>query len=232
MLIVTAAMLCLAQGDMLPALRYLDSSVRAFLVAEANTLEAVPGRPIEPVDLSTFEDFVLYLNDHLSDNGKGPFGPFVPLPQSESRLPPEKENSFRHGMTLPVGTAGWRRAWVARASNRKILGHIDLRSHPERFSEHRCLLGMGVDRDHRGRGLGATLLAHAQEWALASTDLGWIDLKVLSTNEPALHLYLGAGFAKIGEIPEMFRIDGQSLSYTLMTKRIRADRSPPNFGMR
>jgi ribosomal protein S18 acetylase RimI-like enzyme len=181
--------------------------------------------PVEPVDPSMFEDFILYLNDHLSDNGKGPFGLFQPLPPN-SRLPSEKENSFRHGMTLSVGTAGWRRAWVARAPDRRILGHVDLRSHPERFSEHRCLLGMGVDRNYRRLGLGARLLAHAQEWAVASTDLEWIDLQVLSTNEPAIRLYLRAGFAKIGEIPEMFKIEGRSYSHTLMAKRIRAVHSP------
>jgi ribosomal protein S18 acetylase RimI-like enzyme len=85
---------------------------------------------------------------------------------------------------------------------------------------------MGVDRNYRRLGLGGRLLAHAQEWAVASTDLEWIDLQVLSTNEPAIRLYLRAGFAKIGEIPEMFKIEGRSYSHTLMAKRIRAVHSP------
>jgi ribosomal protein S18 acetylase RimI-like enzyme len=82
---------------------------------------------------------------------------------------------------------------------------------------------MGVDRDHRMRGLGALLLAHAQSWAAVNAALEWIDLEVLSTNKPAIRLYLQAGFSSVGEIPEMFKIERQPFSYTLMTKRIRGD---------
>ena len=145
----------------------------------------------------------------------------MPQSQSESRLPYDKEPSFRAGLNVPVGALGWRRAWVGRASNRQIAGHVDLRSHPVRLAEHRCLLGMGVDRNHRRLGVGATLLSHASEWALANTGLEWIDLEVLSINEPALRLYLRAGFAQVGEVAEMFKLDRRSFSWTTMTKRIR-----------
>jgi ribosomal protein S18 acetylase RimI-like enzyme len=91
------------------------------------------------------------------------------------------------------------------------------------FAEHRCLLGMGVHRKHRRLGLGAALLAHAIEWALANTGLEWLDLQVLSTNEPAMRLYHRAGFTKVGEVAEMFKFDGRSFSETRMTKRLRED---------
>src|SRR5512143_2992875 len=99
------------------------------------------GIMIEPLDESGCDEFFLYLNDHRSDNGKGENGYFMPRSQSESCFPADKEKSFRDGLNVPVGSAGWRRAWVARVSNRQIVGHIDLRSHPVRFAEHRCLLG-------------------------------------------------------------------------------------------
>ena len=111
--------------------------------------------------------------------------------------------------------------YVARVSNRRIVGRIDLRSHPVRFAEHRCLLGLGVHRNHRRLGLGAALLSHAAEWALAKTELEWLDLQVLSTNEPARRLYLRAGFTKVGEMAEMFKFDGRLFSDTMMTKRLR-----------
>jgi ribosomal protein S18 acetylase RimI-like enzyme len=176
---------------------------------------------IEPVDESGLDEFFRYLNDVRSDNGTAETGYFLPQSQRESRLPYDKEQSFRAGLYVPVGTLGWRRAWVARASNRQIVGHVDLRSHPVRSAEHRCLLGMGVHRDQRRLGLGAALLSHASEWALANTGLEWLDLEVLSTNEQAVRLYLRAGFAKVGELPEMFKMDGRSFSWTMMTKRIR-----------
>ena len=87
-------------------------------------------------------------------------------------------------------------------------------------TKHRCLLGMGVHRDHRRQRLGQQLLAHAEQWALMA-GVQWIDLQVLSVNTPAMQLYDSSGYRKTGEIPNMFLIDGQHFSYTLMTKRLR-----------
>ena len=180
---------------------------------------------IESIGASECDEFFLYLNDHRSDNGQGENGYFIPQSQSKSCLPYDKEEAFRAGLNVLVGSPGWRRAWVARASNRQIVGHIDLWSHPVRFAEHRCLLGMGVHRNHRRLGLGAALLSHAAEWALAKTGLEWLDLHVLSTNEPAIGLYLRAGFSKVGELAEMFKFDGRLFSDTMMTKRLRKDQN-------
>ncbi|HEX9172832.1 MAG TPA: hypothetical protein VF861_09225 [Telluria sp.] len=55
---------------------------------------------------------------------------------------------------------------------------------------------------------------------MENTALAWVDLQVLSRNEPAIRLYHAAGFVKTGEIPEMFKIDGQLLSYTSMSRRL------------
>ena len=192
---------------------------------EQNVMQIPIGIMIEPLDESGCDEFFLYLNDHRSENGNGESGYFMPRSQSESRFPAEKEKSYRDGLNVPVGSPGWRRAWVARVTNRQIVGHIDLWSHPVRFAEHRCLLGMGVHRNHRRLGLGAALLSHATEWALAKTGLEWLDLQVLSTNEAAMRLYLRAGFTKVGEIAEMFKFDGRLFSDTKMTKRLRRDQN-------
>ncbi|HSD38608.1 MAG TPA: GNAT family N-acetyltransferase [Rhodocyclaceae bacterium] len=172
---------------------------------------------IEPASAADLDLFIAYLNDHLADNGiDGLY--FQPLERSASGVPPEMEEAFRTGLETPVGSLGWRRLWLARSPDRKILGHIDLRSRPERFAEHRCLLAMGVDRDHRKSGLGTAMLSHAHRWAAESAKLEWIDLQVLSANEPAIRLYTRAGFIKTGELPEMFRVDDQTLSYTSMSR--------------
>jgi ribosomal protein S18 acetylase RimI-like enzyme len=178
----------------------------------------------EALSESGCDEFFRYLNDHLSDNGREETGYFMPLSQADSRLPDDKEKSFRDGLKLPVGVMGWRRAWLARTATRQIVGHVDLRSHRERFAEHRCLLGIGVDRNHRRLGLGAALLAHASEWALANSALEWLDLHVLSTNEPAIRFYRRAGFGAVGEMPEMFKFDGRAFSDITMTRRLREGR--------
>jgi ribosomal protein S18 acetylase RimI-like enzyme len=176
---------------------------------------------IESVDESGCDELMSYLADLSSDNGKAPTGYTLPRSRNETGIPPDKEKSFRAGLTTPIGLPGWRRAWVARNSHRQIAGHVDLRSHSESVAAHRCLLGLGVQREHRRLGVGAALLAHASEWALANTELEWIDLQVLSANESAVRLYLRAGFVKVGEVAEMFKIDGRLFSETTMTKRLR-----------
>lgn len=175
---------------------------------------------IHQIEAQEFDQFLAYLNDHLSDNGKDDISYFQPLSKSESRFPSERVASFRTGLALPVGLLGWRRLWVALSSTGQIIGHIDLRAHAERFAEHRCQLGMGVDRENRKAGLGAALIEHAKEWAKAGGLFEWIDLQVLANNTKAIRLYERSGFKKTGEIPDMFRIDEKSFSYTSMVTRI------------
>lgn len=174
---------------------------------------------VEPLDAGDFAEFIVYLNDHLADNG-GEAGYFQPLPHGHSSFPAERAAPFRGGLEIAVGAKGWRRAWVARSAAGRIVGHIDLRAHPESFTGHRCLLGMGVDRSHRRAGLGAALIAHARGWAVDVARLEWMDLQVMSQNRAALALYRRAGFETVGEIDEMFKIDGKAFSYTTMSMRL------------
>jgi len=176
--------------------------------------------PIDLLEPADFDDFLRYLNDHLSDNGRGDTAYFQPLPRDDSRFPADKAGAFQAGMRTPLDVPGWRRVWVARADDGRIAGHVDLRAHPERHATHRCLLGMGVDRAFRRLGLGGRLIDHAAHWARASARLDWIDLQVLSVNAPAIALYRRNGFVQTGETPDLFRIDGQHLAYTSMSKRL------------
>lgn len=175
---------------------------------------------IEPISPEAFDDFAVYLNDHLSDNGRPGGIHFQPLPHSESKFSLEKSNAFREALSLPVREGRWRRLWGAFTPQHKLVGHIDLRANPELLASHRCLLGMGIDRGFRKLGIGQRLLQHAEEWAASLDGIEWIDLQVLSINAPAIRLYTRAGFIKTGEIPDMFKIDGKSLAFTSMSKKI------------
>jgi YD repeat-containing protein len=168
-----------------------------------------------------FPAFFAYLNDHLADNGIGPTALFMPMPRKASSYPPERQGSFRNGVVTAVTEAGWRRLWLAWSPDGRIAGHIDLRARGEAAAAHRALLGMGVQRDFRRMGLGMQLIEHAVAWARNDTALDWIDLEVLSINAPARGLYRAAGFVQTGEIEDLFRIDGESLGYTLMSRRVR-----------
>ncbi|MCE3605487.1 GNAT family N-acetyltransferase [Massilia sp. P8910] len=165
--------------------------------------------------------FFVYLNDHLRDNGSGTTALFMPMPRAASRFGPEREAAFRKALGIALGQPGWRRLWLAIDAQGGIAGHIDLRARPEGACAHRTLLGMGVHRDARKQGLGARLIDLAATWAAGEAGLDWIDLEVLSVNAAARQLYGRCGFVQTGDIADMFRIDGEALAYTFMSRRLR-----------
>ncbi|QNA90913.1 N-acetyltransferase [Massilia sp. Dwa41.01b] len=162
----------------------------------------------------------LYLDDHLQDNGRDSTPLFQPMARADSRFPLDKRGAFAIDLGAAVGAPGWRRAWMALAPDGTIAGHVDLRARPERAASHRCLLGMGVHRDWRRRGLGEHLMAAALDWARAQETIDWVDLEVLSQNAPARRLYERCGFVFAGELPDLYRIDGEQHGYVYMTRKL------------
>jgi ribosomal protein S18 acetylase RimI-like enzyme len=175
---------------------------------------------IRPADSKEdFDAFFVYLDDHLADNGRAGTPLFQPLPPGAT-FPVERQGSFRDGAVIAVGQPQWRRLWLA-WDGARIAGHIDLRARPEPGAGHRCLLGMGVHGDYRRQGLGEGLIETAAAWASAQ-GLAYIDLEVLTVNEPAQRLYARTGFTRTGAMPDFFRIAGASLGYSFMTRTLRA----------
>jgi RimJ/RimL family protein N-acetyltransferase len=188
---------------------------------------------IQPLPIEDFDVFIDYLNEHLSDNGVGNSALFQPLSRQQSSFSAQRAATFKAGLMTPLTSIGWRRAWVARDADGVLIGHVDLRSHRDQFTAHRCLLGMGVDRTHRRHGIGVALLAYAETWARSLGSLDWVDLQVLGGNQAALALYQHCGFIKVGEMPDMFLIDGRLHSTTTMCKRLSsnsASNSASNLG--
>lgn len=180
---------------------------------------------IVPLGPDGFDEFKRYLDDHLRDNGRDGAPHFQPMARATSVLAPQPAAAWRAGLELPLGSAGWRRTWVATSTQTgALVGHVDLRWQGHEFAAHRCLLGMGVARDHRRVGLGARLVAHAEGWAQQAGGLDWIDLQVLSANMAAVRLYERFGFTRLGETVDLFRIDGLSLSAVAMCKRVNTGR--------
>jgi ribosomal protein S18 acetylase RimI-like enzyme len=176
---------------------------------------------IRPADAADLPAFFVYLDDHLRDNGKDGTPLFQPLSRAQSQLPPGLKVSFVEGVAIPVGEPRWRRLWLALDPRGSIAGHIDLRARPEPLARHRAMLGMGVHRAYRRRGLGAKLLDTAVNWARGEDALKWIDLEVLSENHPAVALYLRAGFTMTALIEDMLQIDGVSQDLSYMTRALR-----------
>ena len=177
---------------------------------------------IEPITDADLDDFFRYLGEQLAENGRdGVY--FQPMASTQDGVPVGKRQAFKDAFATAMGEAGWRRGWLARDASGRVCGHIDLRAHASPLSRHRCLLGMGVEREHRRIGLARRLLAHAEHWA-SEQGLQWIDLEVLSSNEPAVALYRREGFLMQGGKPHLYVIDGVSLGEISMAKKL----SPPS----
>ena len=176
---------------------------------------------IRPAGEADLAPFFAYLDDHLRDNGADGTPLFQPIAPGQPRLPAGLRIAFIKGIDIPVGQPGWRRLWLAIDAYGDIAGHVDLRGRPEPAATHRAMLGMGVHRVWRRRGLGRRLLETAAAWARAETDIEWIDLEVLSENRPAVELYARAGFTTVARVADMLRIAGTGHDLSYMTFRLR-----------
>jgi len=174
--------------------------------------------PLEPERLA---QLFQYLDDQLQENGRDGMPLFQPLSRMQSRLLPEKAASFAASFAVPFGQPGWRHMWIALDSLGAIAGHVDLRARPDPESAHRALLGMGVHRDYRRFGLGRQLVDTALAWASVTPPLEWVDLDVLAGNHAARRLYERAGFVATCEVPDLYRIDGESHGSVMMSRRVR-----------
>jgi RimJ/RimL family protein N-acetyltransferase len=175
---------------------------------------------IRAIGHSGLDALMAYLEDHLQDNGRNGTPIFQPWSRDAPWIASEKVESFRVGMDAPVGALRWRRSWAAYDGDGAIMGHVDLRAHDEPSTDHRALLGMGVHRAHRRRGLGRALVAFALTWAERETALEWIDLRFLGGNVPAERLYQSFGFQVVGVVRDMFRVDGLPVDDVLMARPV------------
>lgn len=160
-----------------------------------------------------------YLTRQLKENGSENTALFHPLSRDQLELPEAMKSRFRDGMDKVVGEHGWRQIWLA-VEGECILGHIDLRHHDEPNTQHRALLGMGVDSQCRGQGLGKQLIRYVMDWAATHSAFEHLDLWVLSSNVPACRLYEREEFTQCASISDMYRIDGRSVSYLMMTRPV------------
>jgi RimJ/RimL family protein N-acetyltransferase len=175
---------------------------------------------IEPLDDAIFDGFADYLRDPAPAQTDADADADAD-PGAKTDLLSPKAELFRHAIHITLGAPGWRRVWVLRAADGTIVGHVDLRGHPVPAAAHRCLIGVSVELAYRRRGWGARLMARAEQWLTDHSALEWVDLQVLSLNDAAFRLYLAVGYVKVGEIAEMFKIDGQYFSFISMSKKLR-----------
>jgi ribosomal protein S18 acetylase RimI-like enzyme len=96
-------------------------------------------------------------------------------------------------------------AYVACSDDRTIVGTYMLKANQPGLGSHVCNCGYAVATHARGRGVAAAMCEHSQ--AEART-FGFRSMQfniVVSTNEPAVHLWRKLGFRIVGTLPGAFR---------------------------
>jgi ribosomal protein S18 acetylase RimI-like enzyme len=178
---------------------------------------------IRPAAVSDLPAVSEYVRRHQDENGLDGYYYGVRLPGEPDGDTPEKQAALASDLQLGLDVPGWVRMWVILDDAGFVVGELNLRGDRVPSALHRCRLGMGILRSHRGRGLGRALIETAIAWA-REQHLAYIDLGVLAGNQPAIALYRRCGFREHGWYPDVFRFGDErigaiSMVLTLESKR-------------
>lgn len=163
-------------------------------------------------DVTRFQE---HFSRHRAESGRGDqhFLPFAP----DDR---EGPNLDVDALNRTLDEPGWQRWIIAIDDEENIVGHVDLKGDGLKTGRHRCELGIGIEREHRGKGLGRRLMETAVEFARDAGTLTWVDLRVFAHNAAARALYLDMGFSEVGTLVDRFRIEGQTVDDVIMTLKV------------
>jgi RimJ/RimL family protein N-acetyltransferase len=158
--------------------------------------------PIRLLRVSDVRAAGKHIERHALESGRGSdivFAPFADL--DRDAYEELREESWRRATDVP----GWERCFGAFVEER-VVGHVDLTGGSLYSALHRARLGIGVEREFRGQGVGTALIAAALAWARRERKLRWIELSVFAHNQRALLLYERLGFREIGRTPDAYRV--------------------------
>ena len=97
-----------------------------------------------------------------------------------------------------------REAYLCAVVDGHIVGTADVDSIGENKVGHRAVLGIAIDKDFCGIGIGRALVAACIECAKAA-GYSQLELEVVSENSNAIALYKSMGFMEFGRNPRGFR---------------------------
>ena len=163
------------------------------------------------------EDLIDRTNQHLARHvlESGQHGiHWLPYdPSTMARSPSINSDALALGYNEP----GWERWHVVVAANKSVVGHIALKGAKFDRGLHRCELMMGLEQPCWRQKLGTRLLKVVVEEASAVEHVEWLDLRVISLNQPAINLYTKHGFKEIARVPDFCRIEGLPVDDILMS---------------
>lgn len=92
--------------------------------------------------------------------------------------------------------------------NDRIVGNLGCFGNVGEFFKHSARIGMGIEKEFCGAGLGSQMLGYAIESARKS-GLRRLELTVRAFNHAGIKLYEKAGFELVGRLKDMAYIDGE-----------------------
>lgn len=111
---------------------------------------------------------------------------------------------------LRVYRSRFRRSWteheaqIVAIEGDRVVGHVYVMREPHPVTRHVATLGIAVEAEHRGRGIGSALLAEALGWA-RERGVAKLVLSVYPDNERAIGLYRKFGFTEEGRLARQSR---------------------------
>lgn len=176
---------------------------------------------IRLLDERLSDAFFAYLAKHISENGINNSPLFIPFTKEQSLLPDALKKQMYEGINKNFFEPNWRKVWVAVTEDNTITGHIDIKPHALLNTEHRVIMGMGVDSAFRKRKIGERLMLFIIDFCKKNEKIEWIDLQVMAENLAAIQLYEKMNFKITGVTNDLFRIEGQSHDYISMALDLR-----------
>ena len=172
---------------------------------------------VRPYQAGDEPAFLQHYHRSFDESGDGEplFNPYAPDD------PDRPDKPRLEALELALDEPGWLRVWVVDGGEDRIVGHLNLKGHALKLGLHRCLLGIAIERDHRGAGIGTALMQAAIEFGKGQPGLAWIDLSVFSHNQVARKLYTRLGFVETGRIVDCFRLGEQSITDIHMALKLR-----------
>lgn len=107
----------------------------------------------------------------------------------------------------------------------ELIGTIGFYRHSGAKVKHKgTIWGMYVASEARGLGLGRRLLQEAINRAALMPGLDFINLSVVTDNDPAYRLYASAGFETYGREKAALRVNGKEFDEYMMSLALQADK--------
>lgn len=109
---------------------------------------------------------------------------------------------------------------LAAVHKKQLIGVASVHAASEQELRHIGDVGISVDKEYQGMGLGTIMMEELVEWAERSGIIRRLELKVQQRNERAVHLYEKTGFRKEALMERGIYLNDSFLGVWLMSKLI------------